>query len=74
MLPVRISHTKACVIVNSVELVHFTGMHKTRCSGRQDLSCTYLAHHELETVVIIAIMIIEADADQHSVRTEFPLP
>ena len=25
---------------------------------RQDLSCTYLAHHELESVVIIVIIII----------------
>ncbi len=25
---------------------------------RQDLSCTYLAHHELESVLIISIIII----------------
>jgi hypothetical protein len=74
MLPVRISHSEACVTVKSVNLVHFTGMHKTGCAGRQDLSCTNLAHHELESVVIIVIIIVEANADQHSVRTEFPLP
>ena len=28
----------------------FTGMHKTDCSERQDLSCMYLAHHELESI------------------------
>ena len=32
------------VIVKTVVLVGLTGMHKTGCSERQDLSCTYLAH------------------------------
>ena len=69
MLHLRIAHTKACVIVRTVELVDFAGMHKTGCSGRQDLSCTNLAHHELERVVIIVVVTVEADADQHSVQT-----
>jgi len=46
------------VIVKTVVLVGLTGMHKTGCSERQDLSCTYLAHHELESVLIIIIIII----------------
>ena len=29
-----------------------------RLLERQDLSCTYLAHHELESVIIIIIIII----------------
>ena len=28
--------------------------------ARQDLSCTYLAHHELESILIIIIIIIQA--------------
>jgi len=28
---------------------------------RQDLSCTYLAHHELESVLIIIIIIIDSE-------------
>ena len=42
-----------CMIVKLVELVDRIEMRKTDCLERQDLSCTYLAHHELEGVVII---------------------
>ena len=47
-----------CVIVKIVELVDLIEMRKTDCSGRQDLSRTYLAHHELQSVIISVIMII----------------
>ena len=35
------------------------GVRKIGCSGeRQDLPCTYLAHHELEGVFIIVVTIV----------------
>ncbi len=43
------------VIVKTVVLVGLIGMHKTGCSGG---TCTYLAHHELESVLIFIIIII----------------
>ncbi len=44
------------MIVKTVKLVDLTGMHKTGCSG--EMCCVYLAHHELESVVIIGITIM----------------
>ena len=46
------------MIVKLVELLDHIEMRKTDCFERQDLSCTYLAHHELESVKIIIIIII----------------
>ena len=40
-------------IVETVILADLIGMHKTGCSGE---TCTYLAHHELESVSIIIIV------------------
>ncbi len=34
------------------------GMHKTSCSGESRLPCTYLAHHEPESVKMLFIIII----------------
>ncbi len=45
-----------CMIVNLVGLVDRIEMRKTE---RQDLSRTYLAHHDLESVNIIVILIID---------------
>ena len=37
--------------------------------ARQDLSCTYLAHHELESVIIIIIIINQpSDAQASAMR------
>ena len=43
------------VIVKSVVLVSFLGM---AALERRDLSCMYLAHHELESVMMMIIIII----------------
>ena len=48
------------VIVRTVVLVGLIGMHKTGCSGE---TCTYLAHHELESVLIIIIITLCHPAD-----------
>ncbi len=45
-----------CVIVNTVELVDLTGMYKTECFERQDLS--RLVHHELKSDLIVVIVSI----------------
>ncbi len=45
------------VIVKTVELVGLTGCTRQAALERQDLSCMYLAHHELESVLIIIIII-----------------
>jgi len=45
-----------CTIAKPVELVYPIEMCKTDCLERQDLSRTYLAHHELESVVIKIII------------------
>lgn len=55
------------LIVRTVKLVDLTGMHKTDCfeDTRQDLSCTYQAHHELESVHISIIIVILHITYQH---------
>ena len=58
--PGPVSMMLLCMIVKLVELVDRIEMRKTDCLERQDLSCTYLAHHELEGVVIIISIIITA--------------
>ena len=45
------------VIVKTVALVHLIEMRKTDCLERQAFSCTYLAHHELESKLTILIII-----------------
>ena len=35
-----------------------TSVHEAHRLARQDLSCTYLAHDELESVLIISIIIV----------------
>ena len=47
-----------CVIVKTVELADLTEMHKTTALEKQDLSCTYLAHHELESKTILVVIIV----------------
>ena len=42
------------VIIKPVVLLGLIGMHKTGCS--EDLFCTYVAHHELESAVIFIIV------------------
>ena len=37
---------------------HLQGCTRQAASERQDLSCTYLAHHELESVVTIVIVLM----------------
>ena len=49
-----------CMIVTPVELVDRIEMRNTDCFGRQDLSRTYLVHHELDSVIIIVIIITAA--------------
>jgi len=46
------------VIVKTVVLVGLIGCTRQAALERQDLSCKYLAHHELESVLIIIINII----------------
>jgi len=41
-----------CVIYKTVELVGLIEMRKTDSLETQDLSRTYLAHHELESVPV----------------------
>ena len=38
------------VIARIVVFKGLTGMHTIGCLEEQDLSCTYLAHHELESI------------------------
>ena len=42
------------MIVKAIEFVGITGMHKTGCSGE---TCTYLARLELDSVIIIIIVV-----------------
>ena len=46
-----------CMIVKNVELVDRIEMRKTALE-RQDLSRTYLAHHEMESVITIIILFL----------------
>jgi hypothetical protein len=48
-----------CTIQNSLEESKGYQTRNTRQAAleRQDLSCTYLAHHELESVLIVIIII-----------------
>ncbi len=47
-----------CVIVKTVKSVGITGIHKQAALERQDLSCMYLARHELDNVNIIIVIVI----------------
>ncbi len=47
-----------CVIVKIAILYSLKGMYKTAALERQVLSCTYLAHHALKSVLIITNTII----------------
>ena len=47
-----------CVIVNTVKLADGVEVCKTDCFGRQDLSCAYLAHHQLESDFVTNVVII----------------
>ena len=44
-------------VVNAALLGH-TRMLRTDCLARQDLSCMHLAHHELESVLIIITIVV----------------
>ncbi len=67
------------VTVKTVVLEGRTGMHKTGCIGEQDLSCMYLAHHELESVeiiidifviiIVIIVIILVSDAYMRCIKT-----
>ena len=46
-----ISMLLLCKIAKPVGLINRIEMRKTDVLERQDLSCTYLAHHELESVI-----------------------
>ena len=46
------------VIVKSPKPVGLTEMHKTEHFGETTLSCTYLAHHELECTVNIVVVVV----------------
>jgi len=52
------------VIVKTVVLVGLIEMHKTGCSGETRL-VTYLAHHELESVLIIIVIMCLALLAMH---------
>ncbi len=43
---------------NHAIMVDLIEMHKTDSFERQDLSCMYLARHELESVIIIIVIIV----------------
>ncbi len=45
------------MIVIHVELVDLIEMRKTDCSGKTRLIRTYLAHHQLESVINMVIII-----------------
>ena len=47
-----------CMIVKTVKLVDLKESARQTASERQDLSCTYLAHHELESVFIIILVVV----------------
>ena len=51
--PGPVSMMLLCMIVKFVELVDLQRCARQTALERQDLSCTYLAHHELESVIII---------------------
>ena len=56
--------TLQCVIANCVVSLNPTGMLTTGCFGEgQDLPCTHLAHHDLESVKIKIIITVTNAAE-----------
>ena len=49
-----------CMVVKLVELVDRTEMRKTGCFGETRRVLQYLAHHELESVIIIIIITVRS--------------
>ena len=55
--------TLHCVLIKTVELIDLTEIHQQTAVERQHLCCTYLAHHEPESFVVIIITITDQGTD-----------